>query len=229
MVPAIHFGVLLLPDFQLLDAAGPIDYINTHSNGYLKRVPFAESMADKAPVIEWHFISTDLTPMQPASGPAQVPTNTYDDCPELDYIIIPGPDPTAPLPEGCASFLQKRFADPRLKALLMVCTGSLAAAQTGILDGRQVCSNKYVLRGLAGVGMLDGLKKVKWIGDKRWHVDGKVWSSAGVTSGIDLAAEFARQHFNAEIVKLAKELAEYEPNPAHPDPFGWMLEGVKLD
>jgi transcriptional regulator GlxA family with amidase domain len=113
-----------------------------------------------------------------------------------------------------------------MKAFLMVCTASLAVAQTGILDGHAVCSNKWVLRGLAGAGLLN--RKVKWIGDRRWHVDGKIWSSAGITAGLDLAAEFARQHFDPEIVQIAKDLSEYESNAAQPDPFARLLEGVDL-
>lgn len=229
MPPIIHFGLLLLPNFQWLDAAGPVDYINYHSNDMIKRLGLAQSISDKAPIMEWHFISSDLTPVYPTSGPAQVPTHTYEGCPELDYILVPGPDPIAPLPEGCASFLRKRFADKKLKALLLVCTGSLAVAQTGILDGYRVSTNKYALYMIAKAGALGSLKKVKWLENRRWHVDGKVWSSAGVTAGIDLAAEFSRQHFDKEIVQLAKDVTEYKPNPAHPDPFARILDGIKLD
>ena len=72
-------------------------------------------------------------------------------------------------------------------------------------------------------------KKVKWVGDRRWIVDGKVWSAAGITAGIDLSAEFARVHFDPRVVKLAKLVTEYESNPAQPDPFAKILEGIKLD
>ena len=72
-------------------------------------------------------------------------------------------------------------------------------------------------------------KKVKWVGDRRWIVDGKVWSSAGITAGIDLSAEFARVHFHPKIVEIAKNVSEYESRPAQPDPFAKILKGIKLD
>ena len=72
-------------------------------------------------------------------------------------------------------------------------------------------------------------RKVKWVGDRRFIVDGKIWSAAGVTAGIDLAAEFVRVKGDAEIARLVQDLCEYSPNPAQPDPFARMLEGVKLD
>ncbi|KAF8883345.1 ThiJ/PfpI [Gymnopilus junonius] len=225
--PTLRFGLLLFPGYQWLDAAGTADYINNHSRAMVKLMGVPQEVIDKAPVIEWHYISNNFKPIQASSGPPQIPTNTYKDCPELDYLLIPGPNPADPLPEGCAEFLRERFADPKLKELLLVCTASLAIAPTGILDGYHVCSNKTVLRSMALAGRL--YKKVHWIGDRRWHIDGKVWSSAGTTAGIDLAAEFARQHFDKEIVELGKNVAEYRSNPSHPDPFAFILDGIKLD
>lgn len=84
-----------------------------------------------------------------------------------------------------------------------------------------------MLKRFAEAGILN--KKVKWVGDKRWIVDGKVWSAAGITAGIDLIAEFARVHFDPRVVSLAKEISEYESNPAQPDPFAKILEGIDLN
>ena len=221
----LHIGLLLFPQYQWLDAAGAVDYLNNHSHTMMKLLNAPEAILDISPIIEWYYISSDLTPVKASSGPLQTPSCTYADCPELDYLIVPGPDPFAPLPTGCTEFLHERI--PKLKGLLTVCTGSLAIAQAGVLDGLHVCSNKVVLKMFAEAGILN--KKVKWVGDRRWIVDGKVWSAAGITAGIDLVAEFAKVHFDPKIVELAKMVSEYEPNPAQPDPFAKILEGVKLD
>ncbi|KAF8160019.1 ThiJ/PfpI [Crassisporium funariophilum] len=222
----LNFGLLLLPEHQWLDAAGTVDYLNNHSHAMMKMMRLPQALLDKAPIMNWHYISFDLSPIQTTSGPKQLPSCTYADCPPLDYLVVPGPDPFAPLPEGCSAFLQKRFADPNLKGLLTVCSGSIAIASTGILDGLNVCSNKVALKTCAEAGVLS--KKVKWVGDRRWIVDGKVWSAAGVTSGIDLAAEFARVHFDSEIVEITKDVSECSPKPAQPDSFAKILDGVEL-
>ena len=60
-------------------------------------------------------------------------------------------------------------------------------------------------------------------------MDGKFWSAAGVTAGIDLSAEFARVHFDPEIVEMAKEGGEEKPKPDTPDDFAYMLKGVDLN
>ncbi|KAF8185989.1 class I glutamine amidotransferase-like protein [Pholiota molesta] len=224
---AIHFGVLLLPTYQFLDAAGPVDFLTTHTQTAMRVMNLDNATIAKAPIIDWHYISHDLTPVQATSGPAGIPTNTYADAPPLDYLLVPGTNLTGPLPDGTAEFLTKTLATDGFKALLTVCTGSMAIAPTGVLDGLQVCSNKYALKMAVEAGTL--YKNVTWVGDERWHVDGRVWSSAGITAGLDLAAEFARVHFDPVVVEWAKIAAEYTPNPATPDPFAYILDGVDLN
>ncbi|KAF9529588.1 class I glutamine amidotransferase-like protein [Crepidotus variabilis] len=226
----LSFGVLLLPNFQLLDAVGPTDFINTHSQQYFSLAEglVPASLVAKAPSIEWHYISHSLEPVQASSFPAQHPTTTFKDCPKLDYLIIPGPDPTKPLPEGCAEWLKNTF-EKDLKGLLLVCTGSMVVAgSTDILNGRNVATNKLALKMVASTPHYETLKKVKWVGDKRWVIDGKIWSAAGVTAGIDLAVEFVKRTFHPEVVELAKNLVEYTGKPDTPDEFAFLVEGVAL-
>ncbi|KAF9529544.1 ThiJ/PfpI [Crepidotus variabilis] len=225
----LSFGVLLFPEFQLLDAVGPVDFINSHSRHFLESLNMVPaSLIAKAPSIQWHYISESMEPVQATSWPPQHPTTTYENCPKLDYLIIPGPDPRKPLPEGCAAWLTKIFKND-LKGLLLVCTGSMAvAASTDILNGFHSATNKMALKMMASTPHYEILKKVKWVGDKRWVVDGKVWSAAGITAGIDLAAEFVRRNFDAEVVEVTKNLAEFKGKPDTPDEFAFLLEGVPL-
>ncbi|KAJ3512450.1 hypothetical protein NLJ89_g3513 [Agrocybe chaxingu] len=221
----LSFGLLLPGQFQWLDAAGPVDLINSHSRPVvqgLTSLGLPQELVEKAPVITWHYISSDRSPIQASSGPPLLPTATYADCPPLDYLVVPGPDPTAPLPPGCAEFLKERFEG--LKGLLTVCTGSTAVATTGLLDGYKVCTNKFALKALHAAGLLN--KKVTWVGDRRWIVDRKVWSAAGVTAGLDLGAEFVRVNFDPKLVEFLKGVVEYKANPDQPDDFAYILEGI---
>ena len=220
----LKFGLLLLPGYQWLDAAESVDLINTHSQAMLKLIGSPQALVDKAPDIHWSYVSHDFSPINATSGPPQTPTETYETCPQLDYLIVPGPDLNQPLPEGSSEFLKTQFDG--LKALITICTGSLAIASTGLLDGLQVCTNKFALRMTAQYGVLN--KNVTWVGDRRWIVDGKVWSSAGISAGMDLAAEFARVHFDEEVVKLAQQVMEFEGRKAQPDPWAWIMDGVRL-
>lgn len=229
---AIEFGVLMPPSYQWLDAAGPIDYINSHSYNYFESLSSSNMLpADllkKAPVINWHWISTtgDLQPVTPSAGPIQYPTTTLESCPQLDYLLVPGPDPSGKLSNEFTTWLKAQF--PGLKLLLTVCTGSLFLAPTGLLDGVQATGNKFTLKFLAEKGHFEPFSKVKWVKDKRFVKDGKIWTAAGVTAGLDLGVEFAKTHFDPQIVEITKALSEYNPNPAEPDSFAYILEGVEL-
>ena len=70
---------------------------------------------------------------------------------------------------------------------------------------------------------------VHWVRDRRWVKDRGEWSAAGITSGIDLVAEFARVYFDKDVVEEAKEIAEEVPKPDTPDPYAWILKGIDLD
>ncbi|TEB34354.1 ThiJ/PfpI [Coprinellus micaceus] len=230
---ALEFGILMSPFYQWLDAAGPIDYLNNHSFDFLQSIsagstPLPAGLLEKAPVINWHWISTagDLEPVTATAGPIQAPTTTFKESPQLDYLLVPGPDPLLKLSDECNSWIKAQFGG--LKNLLTVCTGSLLITQTGLLDGVEAATNKVALKSIVGQGKFEQFSKVKWVKDKRFAKDGKIWSSAGITAGLDLAAEFVRAFIDPEIVQLGKEIAEYESNPARPDPFAYILEGVVL-
>ncbi|KAF4622206.1 hypothetical protein D9613_009622 [Agrocybe pediades] len=226
--PIWTFGVLLIPGYQFLDMAGPVDYLQLHSRQFMSGVPgVTPEILSNAPIINWHFIAQDLNPVNASSGPPLPPTDTFETAPKLDYLLVPGPDPYIVLPAPTTKYIQTVVSDASFKGLLTVCTGSMAIAQTGVLDGHKVCSNKVMLRDAASKGLIN--HNVTWIGDKRWHQDGKIWSAAGVTAGIDLAAGFIATKVSKNATALAQDVFEYHPNPASPDRFARILKGVDLN
>jgi len=226
MPESLDIGLILFPDFQWLDAAGTVDLLNNHSHGFLSEAGIPKETLRRAPIINWHYISSDLEEVNASSGPPLRPTTTIETCPPLDYIIVPGPKLDLKLSEAWINFFRQRYEDPNLRGILLVCTASLAVSQTGILDGLNVCSNKIALRSFAEKGLIN--KKVKWVKDRRWIVDGKVWSSAGITAGLDLAAAFARAHIHKEVIEVALEISEYTPLPDKPDVFAYILDGIDV-
>ncbi|EDR05719.1 uncharacterized protein LACBIDRAFT_236989 [Laccaria bicolor S238N-H82] len=223
--PNLSFAVILLPGFQWLDAAGPVDYLNDHSQARLRGRGADPALVAKAPILTWYYVASTLDPIPASSGPKQPPTHTFATCPRVDYVLMPGNSPSTPVPPEFTEFVQTRFADPKVR-FLTVCTGSILLARTGILNHLRVASNKKALKHLAQSGQLD--HNVHWVGDRRWVKDGKVWSAAGITSGIDLAAEFARVYFDKDVVEEEKEVAEEVPKPDTPDPYAWILKGIDL-
>ncbi|KAJ3517010.1 hypothetical protein NLJ89_g766 [Agrocybe chaxingu] len=202
----LSFGLLLLHDFQWL-VAGPVDLINSHSRANVQSIGSLRSLQElieKAPVITWHYIPFGRSPGHAPSTPLQ-PTRTV-------------------LRSTISSFMDPIRQSLFLQGLLTVCTRSMVVGTTGLLDGYKVCANKFAPRGLHAAGLLN--KKVTWVGDRRWIADRKVWSAAGVTTGLDLGADFVRVNFDPKLVEFVKEVVEYKANPAQPDDFAYILDDI---
>ncbi|KAF9035530.1 ThiJ/PfpI [Panaeolus papilionaceus] len=221
-------GILMLPYFQFLDMAGPIDLIANISIQTIEalQIPAPQRAIDNAPIINYHYISSTMDPVKATSGPLLPPTHTYDTCPRLDWLLVPGPSPLLQLTDDDKGFIKRIYEDPTLKGLILICTAGFMVAQTGILDGLSVCANKLAIKVLHEAGALN--PKVKWVGEKRFHHDGRVWSSGGITAGMDLAyAWLVAQGVDGELLEMAKIGAEFEPKPAVPDKFAAILDGVQ--
>lgn len=84
--------------------------------------------------------------------------------------------------------------------VLTVCSGSAFPAKAGLLDGKHATTNKSLYKMLIAYG-----PKVKWNKSARWVVDGKFYTSSGVSAGMDMALGFiADRHGQEAAEQLAK-------------------------
>ncbi|KAI1424557.1 ThiJ/PfpI family protein [Xylaria sp. FL1777] len=201
------FGVVLFPGFQALDVFGPLDPLNILSHSTPLEISLLAATLDP--------VSTKLE--RPGwVGQSVVPTHTFDNYPEdLEVLLVPGgpgsrnPAITAPIVE----FVKKIF--PKLRFLLTVCTGSAIVAQTGLLDGRKATSNKRSWEWVTSQG-----PTVQWVREARWVVDGNIWTSSGISAGIDLMFAFIGDQFGEDTAKDIAWRTEYVRNlDSSVDPF----------
>lgn len=111
-----------------------------------------------------------------------VPTHTFATAPPLDLLFVPGGLGTRgsnPVIEEVISYIRNTY--PQLGYLITVCTGAGLAARAGVLDGKRATTNKMAWTETTGLGV-----NVDWVPRARWVVDGNVWSSSGVSAGIDV-------------------------------------------
>jgi len=141
--------------------------------------------------VEATYFSHNRAPVVGDEGPAIVPERTYgevlDNFEQYDLILVPGgtrkgtPEAVDP---SLLEFLKKQA--PGAKYILTVCTGSWILAGTGLLDGKKATTNKAYFKKIVAATN----KSITWVARARWVVDGNIWTSSGVTAGLDMASAF---------------------------------------
>lgn len=179
---------LLYHDFTALDALGPLEVLG------------------RLPGYEIRYASLFGGPVSNEKGLVVM----------TEALSSPGPGDILLIPGGMGSrqlVLQDDFLAALRKAALestlvmTVCTGSALAAAAGLLDGLHATGNKKAFDWTMSMG-----KKVLWQRDARWTRDGKFYTAAGVSAGIDMALGFVADHFGREKAFSIAEGMEYRWN-----------------
>ncbi|KAL4731648.1 hypothetical protein ACLX1H_000625 [Fusarium chlamydosporum] len=208
MPPATKYAVALFPGFQALDVFGPVDVLNYTSKRQHMELSLLHTSLE--PVSTW------VEGMPTCIGQSVSPTHTYDSAPDdIEVLLVPGGF-GARSPENVdrvREFVKQRY--PKLRYLLTVCTGSAIVAQTGILDGRDATSNKRSFDWVVTQG-----PNVKWARKARWVVDGNIWTSSGISAGIDMMYAFIADQYGQDIADDTAKGSEYVRNTdPEADPF----------
>ncbi|KAI9873326.1 MAG: hypothetical protein M1830_000541 [Pleopsidium flavum] len=201
----IVFGVLLLgAGVQLLDVS-PVDIFGMLDPAYLRACQLPENVVAQGVDVEFHYITESDEALHPMTAGAKIGvTDSIHTSPRLTHLLLPGPPPTYTPSPAITHFLTTQL--PHLTAFMTVCTGVMPALASGILDGKTVTAPR---------GLIPMLRE-KYPGsefvEKRWVRDGKVWTSGGVTNGLDMMAGFLREGFQRgkkrEVVEVVLGLAD---------------------
>jgi transcriptional regulator GlxA family with amidase domain len=118
-------------------------------------------------------------------------------------VIVGGPSHAPQSTPGLLAFI--REASRASRRVASICTGAFVLGDAGILDGRRVTTHWLRARELQS-----RFPTVKMEGDRIFVVDGSVWTSAGMSSGIDLALGMLEQDHGADLTrKVAQQLVLY--------------------
>lgn len=205
-------GVLIFDDFQILDACGPIGAFEMPMRGM------------KPPPYELSIIAPEPGPVRSSSG-AVMMADPIPRQPKYDTLIIAG---------GWGS--RTAMLDPRVQALVhtamktsrrvcSVCSGAYILAQSGVLDQKRATTHW---------GRTPDFQRrypdVKLEPDCIYTRDGKVWTSAGITAGIDLALALIADDLGEEVARRsAQELVVYHRRPGGQSQFSALLDIERTD
>ena len=158
-------GTLLFPGFELLDVFGPLEMFGTLGDTY-----------------RLEMVAETVGPVASRQGPKAIADVAIEDASPYDILLIPGGQGTRREVEN-AHLIDCLACHARASSIVAtVCTGAALLARTGLLDGCKATSNKAALAWVKQQGPY-----VDWQDRARWVVDGKYWTSSGVSAGMDMA------------------------------------------
>ena len=150
----------------------------------------------------------DLAPIATDRGLRLVPMATRDGAPASDILVVPGGGGIDRLldDDGCLSWIAREAE--RAHTVLAICTGSLLLGAAGLLVGRRAGGHWQARDLLARFGAV--------VSADRMTVDGKYYSSGGVTSGIDMALKLVGDRVDPATAQAIQLAIEYDPAPPWP-------------
>ena len=138
----------------------------------------------------------------PSSMGMMMETRPFGD-PRFDTLIVGGDMAIGTATPGVIDFLLRAQAASR--RIASICTGAFILAQAGILDGKRATTHWFAARELQ-----QKYPRVKMEEDRIFIVDGAVWTSAGMSAGIDLALGMVEKDFGADLARsVAQKLVLY--------------------
>ena len=199
-------GVLIFPNFEMLDAYGPMEiWGNLNSTS-----PKLWGGADKKVGVRVVTISAHKGEVISRQGVRSVADYGYDDAPQLDYILVPGGTGIFPLLNDVTTQKWLRERADKAELVMSVCNGASLLAASGLLDGHRATTNKMFWKPSTDPG-----PKVQWVKKARWVDDGKIVTSSGVSAGMDMSLAVIARLYGKNISAWVARVIEYTP---HQDP-----------
>ena len=199
-------GVLVFPGFQLLDAAGPISVFE-----------IAARLAAQPPSIK--VLAATQGQVRSSSG-VEMLARSLKAAGAISTLMVAGGEGV-----DAAATCNKTLAFVRAVAkrgvrLASVCSGAYMLAEAGLLDGRRATTHWGRTRQFLSI-----FPEVKWEPDRIFVRDGNIWSSAGITAGIDLALAMVTEDYGEEIARqTARQLVLYHRRSGGQSQFSTLLE-----
>lgn len=187
-------GIVVFNDAEELDWAGPWEVLTSGAKDGDRVITVAET--------------TDV--IRCAKGLRILPDLSFEDCPPLDVVLVPGGMGTRVEMHNDAmtTFVAKQAGHAEWTT--SVCTGAFVLHAAGLLEGKRATTHWAAfdeLRRLAPSLELDP--------DARWVVEGNVVTSAGVSAGIDMALWLLGQLYDVEHARATQRYIQYDPAPPY--------------
>ena len=196
---------LVLPRTGMLNLAGPWEVMG-HANDILGRTAYDLAVVGpRAPAFETrHGLTLGGVRPLPRAG-ARLP----------DVAIVAGAPRAAPAADQAQLVAWLRRHHARIPTVVSICTGAFVLAAAGVLDGKRATTHWMYLDELRS-----RFPAARVVDEGIFVRDGRIWTSAGITAGIDLALALVEEDLGAEAArKTAKVLVVFLQRPGGQSQF----------
>lgn len=203
----VRITFLVHPGFQSLDLTGPLEVFALAGGAYTTEVVAAEH-----------------APVESSSGLAVLPHRAFNDDPVDTLIVVGGPG-TAEAVRDERTIAWITATARRARRVGSVCSGAFLLARAGLLDGRRATTHWSACRLLG-----ERFPSVEVDPDPIFVRDDPVWTSAGVTAGIDLALAMVEDDLGAAAARtVARHLVVFVQRPGGQAQFSAQLAAQRPD
>jgi len=192
----MNINILFFDGFETLDAFGAVEVFG------------------KVEEFKLRYISINGGVIESAQG-VQIHTQSAKEADLTAALLIPGGQGTRVLVND--ELFISRLKELALKSryCLSVCTGAALLAKTGLLDAQKATTNKKAFEWVVSQN-----QNVHWLREARWVVEGKFYTSSGVSAGIDMSLGFVCDILGRERAESIARHMEYIWNDdKNSDPF----------
>ncbi len=231
-----HVVMLSFERAQVLDVTGPLEVFSRTSRWLVDHARHTQ------PAYRIELVAPRAGPVTMSSGLQLLATRSYRDVRSADTLLVSGGVGYENAARDPQILEWLRFMAPRVSRYGSICTGALVLAHAGLLDGKSVTTHWAYCDRLSSIAPRAAVQA-----DALYVRSGRLYTSAGVTAGMDMALGIVEQDWGRAVaLSVAQELVMYLKRPGgqsqfsrqleaqkRSDPFGelqlWMLENLGED
>jgi transcriptional regulator GlxA family with amidase domain len=190
-------GIVLFDKIEVLDFCGPFEVFSAVRLNEEKRF-------EEPSPFEVLLVAERSEPIITTGGMKVLASHTFESCPKLDILMVPGGWGTRKelSNQVLLDWLRTRAAEVEL--LTSVCTGSMVLGHAGLLDGLRATTHWRSLD-----WMRDSFPSVTMEYDKHYVEDGDVFTSAGISAGIDMTLKIVARYCGEDVARATAKHMEY--------------------
>ena len=190
-------GIVLFNNIEVLDFCGPFEVFSAARLSEEKR-------REEPSPFEVLLVAERSDPVVTSGNMKVIPDYTFDSCPKLDILCVPGGWGTRHELKNPAMLDWLRTRASEVELLSSVCTGSMLLGFAGLLNGHHATTHWRSLD-----WMRESFPSVSVEYDKHVVEDGALFTSAGISAGIDMALKVVARYCGESIARATAKHMEY--------------------